>query len=210
MKYPLMIKVCGMKFPENIQAVAALCPEFMGFIFYPKSPRYAEPQDEKVLQVLPRKIMKIGVFVNETLDEILSVVKKYSLQGVQLHGTEPDDLCYTLRAAGLIVIKAFAISGTTDFKATDDYEGTCDFFLFDTKTPAHGGSGVKFDWSVLSAYVGGTRFILSGGISVDDLESIKQINHPKLAGVDLNSKFEVWPGEKDVALLEAFISGLKE
>jgi phosphoribosylanthranilate isomerase len=198
-----------MKYPENIQTVATLSPEFMGFIFYPKSPRYAEPLDEKVLKALPKRILKIGVFVNETLDDILSVVKKYSLQGVQLHGTESYDLCYTLKAAGLVVIKAFAISQVRDFKVTEDYEGTCDFFLFDTKTAVHGGSGIKFDWSVLSVYEGATRFLLSGGITVDDVDIIKQIHHTKLAGVDLNSKFELKPGLKDTALLEVFVKGVK-
>ena len=197
-----------MKFPENIQAVAALKPDMMGFIFYPKSPRYAEPLDVEVLQALPKRIMKIGVFVNASLDEILTVVKKYSLNGVQLHGTDSEEVCYTLKSVGLLVLKAFAISEAADFKATEEYEGSCDFFLFDTKTPAHGGSGQKFDWSVLSAYDGDTRFLLSGGISADDAEAIRQIDHPLLAGVDLNSKFEMSPGLKDVERLSKFIKQL--
>lgn len=198
-----------MKYPENIEAVAALKPDMMGFIFYPKSPRYAGSLDEKALQALPKRIMKIGVFVNASLDEILTLVKKYSLNGVQLHGTEPEEVCYTLRSVGLLVLKAFAISEAGDFKATEEYEGSCDFFLFDTKTPAHGGSGQKFDWSVLSAYEGDTRFLLSGGISIDDAEAIRQINHPLLAGIDLNSKFEVSPGLKNVELLNEFIRQLR-
>jgi len=198
-----------MKYPENIGEVAALKPDMMGFIFYPKSPRYAEPLDENVLKALPKRILKIGVFVNAPLDDVLEAVKKYALSGVQLHGSEPDEMCYTLRAAGLIVIKAFAISEAADFKATDDYEGTCDFFLFDTKTPAHGGSGQKFDWSVLSAYGGDTRFLLSGGISADDAEAISRINHPKLFGVDLNSKFEISPGLKDVEILGGFLKEIR-
>lgn len=205
----MKIKICGMKYPENIQAVAALKPDMMGFIFYPKSPRYAEPLDEKALQTLPKRIMKIGVFVNASLDEILTVVKKYSLNGVQLHGTEREEVCYTLKSVGLLVLKAFAISEAADFKAAEEYEGSCDFFLFDTKTPAHGGSGQKFDWSVLSAYDGDTRFLLSGGISVDDAEVIRQINHPLLAGVDLNSKFEMSPGLKDVEMLKEFLKELR-
>lgn len=205
----LGVKICGMKYPSNTAEVAALKPEMMGFIFYPKSPRYAEPLDEKILQALPKRIMKIGVFVNASLDEILEVVKKYSLNGVQLHGTEPKEVCYTLRSVGLLVLKAFAISEVTDFRATEEYEGSCDFFLFDTKTPAHGGSGQKFDWSVLSAYEGDTRFLLSGGISVDDADVIKQINHLLLAGVDLNSKFEVSPGLKNVELLSKFLKQIR-
>jgi phosphoribosylanthranilate isomerase len=182
----------------------------MGFVFYPKSPRYAEPLDEEALHALPKRILKIGVFVNASLDEILTVVKKYSLSGVQLHGAESDELCYTLKAAGLLVIKAFSISEVADFKQTDDYEGTCDFFLFDTKTPVYGGSGKKFDWDVLSAYTGETRFLLSGGISAEDAEAIRQFTHSKLSGVDLNSRFEIEPGYKDIVLLDSFIKRLKE
>jgi phosphoribosylanthranilate isomerase len=205
----LKIKICGMKFPDNIQAVTDLKPDFLGFIFYPKSPRYAEPLDIDLLLNIPRNILKIGVFVNETQDNILETVKKYSLQGVQLHGSESEELCYTLKSIGLLVFKAFQIAEAVDFNATEDYEGACDFFIFDTKTAAHGGSGVKFDWSILSEYKGETRFLLSGGISLEDVETIKLINHPKLAGVDLNSRFEISPGIKNVDLLAEFFSNIK-
>jgi phosphoribosylanthranilate isomerase len=205
----MTVKICGMKFPENIQSIIGLKPDFLGFIFYPKSPRYAEPLEVDLMKTLPRSILKIGVFVNETQDNILETVKKYHLQGVQLHGSESDELCYTLKSIGLLVFKAFPIADATDFKATENFEGACDFFLFDTKTPAHGGSGVKFDWSILSDYHGDTRFLLSGGISLEDVETIKQINHPKLTGVDLNSRFEISPGLKNSTLLAEFIEGLK-
>ena len=198
-----------MKFPDNIQAVTDLKPDFLGFIFYPKSPRYPETLDIDLLLNIPRNILKIGVFVNETQDNILETVKKYSLQGVQLHGSESEELCYTLKSLGFLVFKAFPIADATDFKATENYEGACDFFLFDTKTPTHGGSGVKFDWSILSSYQGDTRFLLSGGISVEDVEIIKLINHPKMIGVDLNSRFEISPGMKDSTLLAEFITAIK-
>lgn len=205
----LKIKICGMKFPENIQTIIGLKPDFLGFIFYPKSPRYAEPLDLDLMKTLPRSILKIGVFVNETQDNILEIVKKYHLQGVQLHGSESDELCYTLKSIGLLVFKAFPIAEVADFKVTEDYEGACDFFLFDTKTPVHGGSGIKFDWSILSSYQGDTRFLLSGGISVEDVETIKLINHPKMTGVDLNSRFEISPGLKNSTLLAEFTEALK-
>ncbi len=198
-----------MKFPENIRAIAGLKPDFLGFIFYPKSPRYAEPLDVELMKSLPRSILKIGVFVNETQDNILEIVKKYHLQGVQLHGSESEELCYTLKSIGLLVFKAFPIAEAADFKATEDYEGACDFFLFDTKTPTHGGSGIKFDWSILSEYKGETRFLLSGGISVEDADAIKQLNHPQLVGVDLNSRFEIKPGLKNVEVLNQFIKKMK-
>lgn len=201
----MKIKICGMKIPENIRAVAALQPDLMGFIFYPKSPRYAEPLDIATLNALPKSIKKIGVFVNEDLEDILTIATKYDLDGVQLHGTELVEMCKELRKAGFIVIKAFPIAEAYNFKVTKAYEGTCDYFLFDTKTDAYGGSGVKFKWEMLNEYVGETSFLLSGGIAADDAEAILKIEHPKLAGIDLNSKFEVKPGLKNVELLSGFL-----
>ena len=197
-----------MKYPENIAQIVALKPDFLGFIFYKKSPRYAEPLDVEVMNSLPSSVLKIGVFVNESLDYILETVKKYSLHGVQLHGSESEELCYTFKSAGLLVFKAFSIAEPADFDLTEEYEGTCDFYIFDTKTPQHGGSGQKFDWSMLSAYQGNTRFLLSGGITADDADAIKAIDHPKLWGVDLNSRFEVKPGRKDAEKLAGFLSQL--
>ena len=204
MNTSLKIKICGMKFLGNIQAVAALHPDFMGFIFYPRSPRYAEPLDISALNALPSSIKKIGVFVNENLENILTIVYKYKLDGVQLHGTELVGMCKELREAGLIVIKAFPIAEAYNFKVTKAYEGTCDYFLFDTRTDTYGGSGVKFNWKMLDEYKGETPFLLSGGIAPDDAEAILKIKHPKFAGVDLNSKFEISPGLKDVELLKQF------
>ncbi len=197
-----------MKFPENIRAVAALKPDFMGFIFYPKSPRFAEPLDVSVLNTLPPTIKKIGVFVNENLENILTIIYKYNLDGVQLHGTELVKMCRELRKAGYIVIKAFPTAAAYNFRVTKAYEGVCDYFLFDTKTDAYGGSGVKFNWAMLDEYKGETPFLLSGGIAADDEEAILKIEHPKFAGVDLNSKFEVKPGEKNVKLLKEFMRQL--
>ena len=204
-----VIKICGMKFPENIQAVAALQPDFMGFIFYPKSPRYAEPLDEEILQLLPKSIKKIGVFVNENLENILTIVYKYKLDGVQLHGSENVEICRKLKDSGLLVLKAFPIADESNFRVTKTYEGACDFFLFDTKTEAYGGSGVKFDWQILNEYKGETPFLLSGGIAPDDAEAILAIEHPKFAGIDLNSKFEVKPGLKNVEVLRQFIKEIR-
>ena len=205
----MKIKVCGMKYPENISEVIALKPDMMGFIFYPKSPRYAEPLDKEFMLSFPRNVLKIGVFVNEELDDMLEMVKKYNLNGVQLHGAESEDMCYTFTQTGLLTLKAFSIAEPADFDKTEDYEGTCDLYVFDTKTPQHGGSGQKFDWSILSAYQGNTPFLLSGGIGPDDADAIKAINHPMLRGVDLNSRFETEPGRKDASRLENFLKELK-
>ena len=202
----MLIKICGLKYPENIQAVSALKPDFMGFIFYPKSPRYAEPLDIKTLEALPPTIKKIGVFVNEDIENILTIAYKYKLDGLQLHGTELVDMCRKLKKLGYLVIKAFPIAEAYNFKVTKAYEGVCDYFLFDTKTDAYGGSGVKFNWQILKEYKGETPFFLSGGIAVDDAEAIRKIEHPQFAGIDLNSKFELKPGLKNISLLKEFIS----
>jgi len=205
----MLLKICGLKYPENIQAVAALKPDFMGFIFYPKSPRYAEPLDSTTLNALPATIKKIGVFVNEDLENILTIAYQYKLDGLQLHGTELVDMCRELKKLGYIVIKAFPIAEAYNFKVTKAYEGVCDYFLFDTKTDSYGGSGVKFNWQILKDYKGETPFLLSGGIAVDDAEGILKINHPKFVGIDLNSKFEVKPGLKNIPLLKEFISQIR-
>lgn len=204
----LGVKICGMKIPENMQAVAALKPDFMGFIFYPRSPRYAEPLDVQALKEIPESVRKIGVFVNESLENILTIVTKYQLDGVQLHGTEMANMCKELMNSGLIVLKAFPISDAYNFMVTKAYEGTCHYFLFDTKTDAYGGSGVKFDWTILNEYRGETPFLLSGGIAPDDAKAILQIDHPKFMGIDLNSKFETSPGHKNIELLSGFLSEL--
>lgn len=209
MKTALKVKVCGMKFPENIKEVVALEPDMIGFIFYPKSPRYAEPLDLKALESIPPSIKKIGVFVNEDLENILTEVYKYKLDGVQLHGTEMVKMCIDLRDTGLIIIKAFPIAEAFNFKVTNHYEGVCDYFLFDTKTDVFGGSGTKFDWKMIREYNGQTPFILSGGIALDDVDDILDIEHPKMVGVDLNSRFEFSPGLKDIHKLKRFIHRLK-
>lgn len=199
-----------MKFPENIAAVAALKPDFMGFIFYPKSPRYAEPLDVATLNALPPTIKKIGVFVNEDKENILTIAHEYNLDGVQLHGTELVKLCSELKSIGYLVIKAFPIAEAYNFKVTKAYEGACDYFLFDTKTDSYGGSGLKFNWKMLNEYIGETPFLLSGGIAADDAEAILKIEHTKFAGIDLNSKFEFKPGEKNVELLRGFLKEIRK
>jgi phosphoribosylanthranilate isomerase len=206
----MLLKICGLKYPENIQAVSDLKPDFMGFIFYPKSPRYAEPLDSAVLNSLPATIKKIGVFVNEDLENILTIAYKYKLDGLQLHGAELVDMCRELKKLGYLVIKAFPIAEAYNFKVTKSYEGVCDYFLFDTKTEAYGGSGLKFNWKMLNEYTGDTPFLLSGGIALDDAEAIQKIEHPKFAGIDLNSKFEVKPGLKNISLLKDFISNFQK
>jgi phosphoribosylanthranilate isomerase len=201
----MKIKVCGMRYPENIKGLVKLSIDFMGLIFYEKSPRFVEGIDLSGLSALPKRV---GVFVDAEMDYITEVANKYGLSLIQLHGNESPDFCK--RLPGLKIIKAFSIPEYSDFEQTKPYEGIADYFLFDTKTPQHGGSGQKFDWNILNEYKGDTPFFLSGGISLEDAERIKQIQQPKLYGIDLNSRFETKPGLKDIELLKQFINTLKD
>ena len=199
-----------MKYPDNIREVSSLHPDFMGFIFYSNSPRFVGRLDVNTLGALPTAIKKTGVFVNENLENILTAISKYNLDAVQLHGADNKKLCRKIRQeAKTMVIKVFPIMDASNFRVTGDYEAVADYFLFDTKTDLYGGSGQKFNWNILQEYTGNKSFLLSGGIGADDVKALRAIEHPLLAGVDLNSKFELKPGVKNVALLKQFIDELK-
>jgi len=181
----------------------------IGLIFYPKSQRYVNNPKDIAKLYIPPSIKKIGVFVNETKETILQKVKMYQLQGVQLHGDESPALCLALKQQKLLVLKALSILSVDDIKKSALYEGFVDYFLFDTKTQGYGGSGEKFDWEIINAYRGLTPFILSGGISPEDAETILSLKHARLAGIDLNSRFETSPGVKNVVLLKEFLQKIK-
>ena len=203
----MRIKVCGMKDAKNMETVGRLPIDYMGFIFYAPSPRYAGGLDPEEIR-LPRHIQRTGVFVDELPEVMLSLAQCYQLSVVQLHGNESTVICDVLRREGLQVIKVFSVNDVADLQATASYEGHADFFLFDTKTSLRGGSGRQFDWSVLQYYEGQTPFFLSGGIGADDVERIRQFEHPLLYALDLNSCFESSPGIKDVDLLAHGLHGL--
>lgn len=206
----MKIKVCGMKYPENIKELSLLPIDYMGMIFYDKSPRYVDDNlNGSDVDTVPQKIKLTGVFVNADLEYIAEKIVRYGLDIIQLHGNETPDFCKDLNKT-MPVIKAISVADVSDLENTKQYEGTIDYLLFDTKTPQHGGSGQKFDWNILNEYKSETPFLLSGGISLDDVEAIKKIKHPKFAGIDLNSKFETEPGLKDIELLNRFIKQLKD
>jgi phosphoribosylanthranilate isomerase len=190
----------------NIEAMEQLMEvDFMGFIFYARSPRYvAEPP-----AYMPRHARRVGVFVDEELTMIHRQVQRFGLEYVQLHGHESPEQCQALRAEGLKVIKAFAIAQPDDLLRTRAYETACDLFLFDTRCDGYGGSGRSFDWDALRAYTGSVPFLLSGGIGPHSAAALKAFDHPRLAGYDLNSRFETAPGLKDTTLLQAFLNELK-
>ena len=205
-----IVKVCGMRDAENIRAVEKLADElstvWMGFIFWPKSSRYVSERPA----YLPTKCKRVGVFVDEDIETIKRIADDYALDIIQLHGSESPEFISKLSIINykLSIIKAFNIAMTEDLEATKPYEGIVDYFLFDTKAQLPGGSGQQFDWRVLADYNGETPFLLSGGIGPDDAERVKAFCHPKCVGIDLNSRFEIAPGLKDIDALRQFLKKL--
>lgn len=200
-----LVKVCGMRNPENIRAVESLRPNWMGFIFWPKSSRYVA----ECPTYLPRHCKRVGVFVDEDWEQVKRTAENYALDIIQLHGHESPDYIrclHTVCCDSVSIIKAFNITNADGLAQTKPYEGLVNYFLFDTKGKSVGGNGEKFDWSVLSAYYGDTPFLLSGGIGPDDVEALHAFHHEKCIGIDLNSRFETSPGLKDIAALRRFLS----
>lgn len=198
----MIIKVCGMREAENIREVEGLGIDLIGFIFWPKSSRYVSERPA----YLPTNCKRVGVFVDEDIEVVKKIAHDYALDYIQLHGHESTAYCAQLK--GLKLIKAFNIATAKDFEQTKSYEKLVDYFLFDAKGKSVGGNGTKFEWSVLDNYHGPTPFILSGGIGPDDATSIRRFHHPRLAGIDLNSRFELAPSLKDVTALQKFLNEL--
>lgn len=200
----MKVKVCGMADVNIMHQLAKLNISMLGFIFYPKSPRYmVEKIPAEEISKLPENIQKVGVFVNASEEEILSMATKFHLTTIQLHGSETPEFCKKIKEHGLKVWKAFNLTKNNNFQS---YSPFCEYFLFDTPSEKHGGTGEKFDWSLLNTYKGNIPFLLSGGISANDAEEVKQIQHPQMAGIDINSKFEITPGIKNVELIKKFIA----
>ncbi|MEJ6556855.1 MAG: phosphoribosylanthranilate isomerase [Flavobacteriaceae bacterium] len=204
----MKLKVCGMREPENIKALAALTPDYMGFIFWAPSSRYVETTTPE----LPSAIKKTGVFVDASVDYIQTVVQDHDLQAVQLHGKETPEYCSYVQSLGVEVIKAFSIKDHFDFTSLTPYESGCDFFLFDTKGELPGGNGYGFDWSILTNYPSQKPFFLSGGIGLEHTIQIKALLNTDLPlhAIDVNSKFELAPALKNIDALTQFKNELYE
>jgi len=204
----MKIKVCGMRQQGNIEELVALKPNFIGFIFYEKSPRFVgEELSEEYVKTIPKNIKKVGVFVNANPGYILDMVKKYDLQYAQLHGNEMPDICRSLRQKGVNIIKAFSIDENFNFAMLNNYKSFCDLFLFDTKGVMPGGNGVPFDWKLLKKYDNEKPFFISGGIDLDNIEEIITLSKTlPVYGIDVNSLFETEPGVKDISKLEELFS----
>ena len=200
-----------MKFQENIHAISELNPDYMGFIFYDQSPRFAlQELKEEQISNLPSGIIKVGVFVDENHENILRICRDYKIDVIQLHGNESSGYCLKLKKEGLQVIKAFGVDENFNFKELEIYSFACDFFLFDTKTSKYGGSGEKFDWKFLRSYKQNTPFFLSGGISMDDMAELNALNIKSLHAIDVNSRFEIEEGLKDPELVKILINEIKD
>ena len=221
----LIIKVCGMRDGENIRQVAELGVDWIGMIFWDKSPRNVTmiPTHAGIIpdrgslspitsQCSPKRV---GVFVDEMPQNIITRVVNFQLDLVQLHGHETPTVIRNLRSTldpgirpGIKFIKAISVMSCEDIAAYKTYADCVDYFLFDTKCPTLGGSGCQFDWSILDAYDGDVPFLLSGGIGPDDADRVRDFHHPKFIGIDLNSRFETEPALKDVAAIARFLKEL--
>jgi len=204
----MKLKVCGMRTFENIEALAALSPDYMGFIFWAPSSRFVN----KITPLLPKGIKKTGVFVDATIDYIETIIKEHHLQAVQLHGKETPEFCAYIKTLDVEVIKAFSIKDEFDYTTLEPYESYCDFYLFDTKGELPGGNGYGFDWSILKSYPSAKPFFLSGGIGKEEVSQILELTNTDLPiyAIDVNSKFESIPGVKKIDELEQFKNKLYE
>ena len=212
-----------MRDADNIRDISALGVDMIGLIFYPPSPRYVQ-QFSSGAGIIPdyapdmgKTPLRVGVFVDDMPQNIVTRVYNYKLDYIQLHGNEPRETLENLRATidpdikpKIKIIKAISVSSAEDIKKYKEYVGAADLFLFDTKCKTVGGSGELFDWQVLQAYDGDVPFLLSGGIGPDDAERIQNFHHPKCIGIDLNSKFEIEPALKDVEKLKEFLLKVKK
>jgi phosphoribosylanthranilate isomerase len=208
----MKLKICGMKYKDNIQAVAQLQPDYLGFIFYDKSARHFNT----FIPELPNSIKKVGVFVDEDLEKVLEKKEEFNLQALQLHGNESPEYCLELKEkcqteynqSVIEIIKVFSIKNEFNFDSLQPYEDVCEYFLFDTKGELPGGNGYTFNWDVLKRYPSTKPYFLSGGIGLNEIKKIKEFKESPASeycyALDVNSKFEVEAGLKNIEKLEKF------
>lgn len=198
------LKVCGMK--QNTSDVAALRPDYLGFIFWKPSKRFFEGE----IPPMPHSIKKVGVFVDASMNEVIEAIEKHDLYVAQLHGSESPAFCDQLKKQlpQIKITKVFSVKDDFDFSALNRFEGVCDFYLFDTKGKLPGGNGYAFNWEVLKKYPSTKPYFLSGGIGLEEAERLKEFlasNESKFChAIDVNSRFETEPGLKDIEKLEEF------
>lgn len=196
-----------MKFPDNVQSVASLHPDYMGFIFYKESPRFVG--GDFSLQGEYEATRKVGVFVNETTGEILRKLKSIDSTTAQLHGNESVAQCDDLKSRGIEVIKVFSVDDDFDFQKTNDYKDVADYFMFDTRGKLYGGNAKTFDWTILERYDQSVPFFLSGGLNTDNVKVLSRLDGMNIHAVDLNSGVEDEPGLKNIDKIKSIMSCLK-
>jgi len=205
----VQIKVCGMRDPLNLEQVCALLPEFVGFIFYPRSKRFVGTHPDPALFDIPGPaIKKVGVFVDEELSQVRKAIRSYGLEAVQLHGGESVDYCRQLSGEPVQVIKA--VDPHDAYPELERYMEVVDYFLFDSAGAGKGGTGKKFDWKLLKDLPHSAPFILGGGIGPGDAGTIRSLHFRGLIGVDVNSRFELSPGLKDIEGLKEFFIEIRK
>ena len=204
----MKIKICGLKFESNILGLSKLEPDYMGFIFWEKSKRLVIGSTPNLSQT---KIKKTGVFVNADFEKIRDKVRVHKLEAIQLHGLESPEFCEKIKNLGVEIIKAFSIDENFNFNILEKYELFSDYFLFDTKGKYPGGNGISFDWEILRNYKYEKKFFLSGGIGIESINAIKKIKDLSLPlfCVDINSRFELNPGKKNIELIKSFKNSLE-
>ncbi|MCM1356922.1 MAG: phosphoribosylanthranilate isomerase [Staphylococcus sp.] len=206
----LSVKICGMADPVNISRIAGLHTEWLGLIFAAASPRNALKLNDIELLQTTASTKFVGVFVNATREEILDRALRFRLSAVQLHGDESPDFCRSLQGHGFEVWKAIGIANSEDIAGLGSYSSSVDRFVFDRKSRAGGGTGLKFDWKLLDSYTLDIPFMLGGGIGPEDAADIAGLDHPRLAGLDLNSRFEDSPGIKNYDKLHQFLTQINK
>ena len=205
----MIVKVCGINDLENFLELSKLPVDILGMVFYPQSPRAVKPDDQNLAKAVSEiQVKKAGVFVDEDVNQIRKIAMAFNLTYIQLHGNETPAVCRILKEE-YMVIKAFKIGSEKDMETIKEYDDVADLFLFDTRGEKAGGSGVKFDWNLLKDFTSEKPYLLSGGIAPEDAEQIKKLDLPGCIGVDINSRFEVYPGKKDITKVEYFISKVK-
>lgn len=206
----MRVKVCGMRENENIQELIKLDIDFIGFNFYPESKRFIGKElDSKLISQIPKRISKVGVFVNQDNEFIIENINKNKLDFIQLHGNEKVDKIKVLHQLGCRIIKAIGIKGKIDFDLFKEYEEFVEYFLLDNHSINYGGTGNKFNWNLLKKYNLNTPLILGGGISSEDFDLIKQLQINKLMAVDINSCFEIKEGVKNIKMINEFVINIK-
>jgi phosphoribosylanthranilate isomerase len=208
---PRFVKICGMKYPANIREILQLKPDMIGFNFYSLSSRYVTYSLlQEMMNEIPADIKKVGVFVNESPENIIKISQLLQLDRVQLHGDESSSFCRELTSQNISIIKAFGIREDFDFSRIEVFTEHCEMFLFDYSTRKYGGSGICFDWNLLKNYRLDIPFLLAGGIGIHNIEEALALSFPALSGFDINSSLELSPGSKSKEITEKIIQKIRQ